>query len=133
MHVRTRHRDKYKGIKIYLKGINNASLALIRHKAEKAAKWKKAKKPKKSRNQKSHEAKKAKKPKKSRSQKSHKAKNATKPKSHKAKNAASFFTEFLVGIVKLLIFLYIHDVATIWIYFSQKKPGICTQIIIILC
>ena len=102
MHVRTRHRDKYKGIKIYLKGINNATLALIRHKAEKATK------PKKSRSQKSHEAKKAKKPKKSRGQKSHKAKNATKPKMQHL-----FFTEYLVGIVKLLIFLYIHDVATI--------------------
>ena len=36
-----------------------------------------------------------------------------------------FFTEFLVGIEKLLIFLYIHDVASNYrnIFFS-KKPGI---------
>ena len=88
-------------------------MALIRHKAEKA------KKPKKSQSEKSHKAKKATKRKKPRSQKSHEAKKATKPKMPQSRKATKpkmqhlFFTEFLVGIVKLLIFLYIHDVAPI--------------------
>ena len=81
---------------------------------------------KKSRSQKSHKATKWKKP--SRSQKSHEAKKATKPKMQHL-----FFTEFLVGIVKLLIFLYIHTWCSNYMnIFFSKKPGICTQIIIIV-
>ena len=85
-------------------------MALIRHKAEKATKRKKP------RSQKSHKAKKATKPKKPRSEKSQEAKKPKSQKCHKAEKATKpkmqhlFFTEFLVGIVKLLILLYIHDV-----------------------
>ena len=72
---------------------------------KKSQEAKKVTKPKKPQSEKSQEAKKVTKPKKPQSQKMPQSRKATKPKMQHL-----FFTEFLVGIVKLLIFLYIHDV-----------------------